>query len=134
MKNPPFHHFPVFSVIDDNDQVQMKHAQCNNCGVIHRVIDICRSEIMHGKEAYAAIPRIDEIKMSLSSNLQTILDGSNVDISVYENAKFIVDNKRWGEFVILSKETEGSLRTVKYLQIMGENIIRVEMINTQEDF
>ena len=45
MKDPVFHKFVVFSTIDKKDNVEPKNVQCNNCGVIHKVFDICKSEI-----------------------------------------------------------------------------------------
>ena len=45
-KKPVYHKFKVFSILDDGDTVISKHSQCNNCGVVHHVIDICKSEII----------------------------------------------------------------------------------------
>lgn len=134
MKDPPYHQFVVFSIVDDDDKFVTHYAQCNNCGVIHRVIDLCKSEVLRGRESFVALPKIDEIKASLPSKVCEILDASNVDISTYENAKFIVDNQRWGEFCILSSEKDEGARVVKYLQIIGANIVRVETKILQEEF
>jgi hypothetical protein len=42
--NPPAHQFAVFSVLDDQDVLKVGFAQCNNCGIVHKVTDICLSE------------------------------------------------------------------------------------------
>ncbi len=133
MKDPPFHHFPVFSVVNDDDEVQIKHVQCTNCGIVHRVFDLCRSEILHGREAFGAIQSVGDVKVSLTPNVREVLDASNVDVTVYEHARFIIDNKKWGEHVVLSSESEGGWRTVKYLQILGEALIRVESATNKEE-
>ena len=44
------HKFVVFSVIDDSDTFIKKIVNCNNCGVTHRIIGPCQSEIIQGKE------------------------------------------------------------------------------------
>lgn len=134
MKDPPFHHFPVFSVIDDNDQVELKYAQCTNCGIIHKVFDLCRSEILHGKEALQTLPRLDEIKLALSPEIRALLETQGVDITVYEQLVFIMDNRQWNEIVVLSTEFEGTTRTVKYLQVLGENRVRVQSTTLKEGF
>ena len=48
--DPVFHKFPVFSVIDESDTVILKYAECNNCGAAHKVYDICKSEILTGRD------------------------------------------------------------------------------------
>ena len=60
-ENPPYHEFVVFSIIDESDTMEEKHAQCNNCGVIHRVIDVCKSEIATNR-AEISFLTMDDIK------------------------------------------------------------------------
>lgn len=131
-QNPPPHHFMVFSVIKDDENVIVKHAQCNNCGLIHKVVDICTSEIITGKESSASVLNIDEVKMGLPKNLSDILERSNVDLSTWELARFIVENKRWGEVVILSHEEEAGVRHGKYLIVLGENLYKVDNFTREE--
>ena len=67
MKNPIFHKFVVFSKLE-NDNVVPKIAKCNNCGVLHKVIDICKSEFIHGHEdSVRSIVQVDYIKLPLGS-------------------------------------------------------------------
>lgn len=122
----------VFSVIKDDENVIVKHAQCNNCGLIHKVVDICTSEIITGKESSASVLNIDEVKMGLPKNLSDILERSNVDLSTWELARFIVENKRWGEVVILSHEEEAGVRHGKYLIVLGENLYKVDNFTREE--
>ena len=58
--NPPFHRFVVFSIVDDSDDVVEKFSQCNNCGIVHRVYDICKSEIASGHESLNSLPSKDD--------------------------------------------------------------------------
>ena len=67
-ENPPYHKFVVFSLIDDSDTAIPKHARCNNCGVIHNVIDICKSEILPGQEVGAVMTKKDCGMMLPSGN------------------------------------------------------------------
>jgi hypothetical protein len=124
------HKFLVFSIVDE-EKVQVKFAQCNNCGVIHKVTEICKSTILNGKENLKSILTIDDIKASISPNLAFILEKAECELSLWEHAKFIIDNKRWGEFVILSKSIEDGFQIIKYVQIIGENLFKIET-NTKE--
>jgi len=130
--NPPAHQFIVFSVVDDKDVVKIKYSQCNNCGIIHKVTDICTSEIISGKEAMSSIVKVEDIKISLPPNLSDILDRNNVDIATWEQAQFILENKQWGNFVILAQEEEAGTRQGKYVRIMSETFFKVESFSREE--
>ena len=130
--NPIRHQFMVFSIINDKDEVLPKYAQCNNCGLIHKVIDVCKSEVISGKEQSNSLLSIEDIKLSLPQNLSAILERSNVDLSTWELAQFIVENKSWGEFVILGVEEESGTRQGKYVRIMSESFFKVETFTRDE--
>ena len=132
VENPPSHHFIVFSVINDDDSVKTKYAQCNNCGVIHKVTDICTSEIQNGKESMSSILKIEDIKSSLPNNLSDILERNNVDLASWEAAQFIFENKDWGNFVILASEEDSGTRHGKYVRIMSETFFKVESFSREE--
>lgn len=133
-KNPPNHCFIVFSEIGDDGRVKPKYAQCNNCGVVHKVIDICKSEALTGKEDLKSIVTIDDIKPTLHQNFATILEKNNADLATWEAVQFAVNNKRWGDFVVLTSEVEGDTRMGKYLVVLGESLMKVETYTREESF
>ena len=49
-----YHKFPVFSLLE-SDSVVEKLARCNNCDAVHRVFDVCKSEIFIGDLDISAI-------------------------------------------------------------------------------
>jgi hypothetical protein len=120
------HEFPVFSEVVDGT-VKTKYAQCNNCGIIHKIVDICTSEIMNGKEAMSSIVSLDDIKISMNPKLVAILEKNNCDLPTWEHAKYIVDNSRWGEVVVLSSDVEGDSRVIKYMKIISETFFNIDM-------
>lgn len=130
--HPLQHQFIVFSIIEDDDRVRSKFAQCNNCGVIHKVIDICRSEIMTGREAMSSLVSVDDLKNSLPVNLVKILESNQADLPTWELAAFVYENKQWGEFVVLSSDVESGLRQGKYVRILGENLFKVDSYAREE--
>ena len=117
MKDPVFHKFIVFSLIDSNDDIIPKFSQCNNCGVIHKVIDICKSEIVHGFEDESAILNIADIKTSLSKDIVSILETYNCDIATWEHVLDVIEEERWGENIILNRNIIDSQQNVKVLNI-----------------
>lgn len=131
-KDPTRHKFVVFSVIKENDTVEHKFAQCNNCGIIHKVIDICKSEIQQGKENSSFILNVDDIKISLPKDLSFILEKYNLDLPSWEQASFIVDNKLWGHFIVLEQEEDGGSKIGKYVRILGENLFKIENFSREE--
>lgn len=131
-KDPPRHKLIVFSVVDEHDKVEPKYAQCNNCGLIHKVIDICTSEIQQTKESSSFILSIDDIKLSLPKDLAVILDKYRVDLASWEQASFILENKEWGNFVMLEQEDEGDTKMGKYVRILGESFFKIENFSRNE--
>ncbi len=124
--NPPAHQFTVFSVINDDDSVKPKFAQCTNCGVIHRVYELGRSDIMPGREAMSSILSINDIRTSLHEMLIAVLENSKADLPTWEAVQFILENKQWGNFVVLTTDTEGDLKQGKYVRILGEKLFKIE--------
>lgn len=131
-KNPPDHQFVVFSIINDEGAVKPKFAQCNNCGAIHKVVEINRSEIMSGRDDMASIIKIDDIKLGLPDKLVGVLEANDADLATWEAVQFIYENKRWGEFVVLSSDEEDGLRQGKYVTILGDNMLKIDSFEREE--
>ncbi len=103
----PQHSFVVVSEFDDEDNVLPSYVQCNNCGVIHKVTDICKSEIIAGKDHLSSIQTIDEIASSLPSSLIDTLRVYDLDVTVWQEVALNVKYKIDGSTVILTKEVVG---------------------------
>lgn len=131
-KDPPLHQFVVFSSFDSSGNVISKYCQCNNCGIIHKVVDICKSEIIEKKEDMTSIVTIDDIRGSIHANLCTILDKNNADLPTWEACQHIIENSLWGSHVILTSEKDGDTRAGKYVRIIGESLFKVETFTRTE--
>ena len=131
--NPVYHKFVAFSIIDNSGTIVPKHARCNNCGVIHNVYDICKSEILSGHEI-GAVMDISDCRLLLPTSITNILDNYNRSIEDYEHALFIIQNEAWGDWIIVNRETENGIESGKILKINGpgqyiiEPYSRTEMI------
>ena len=130
---PLFHKFAVFSAIDQEGTTIPKFSQCNNCGAIHKVIDICKSEIVHGVDESAAILTITDIKTSIPTSISKIIESHNCSYATWEHVKFIIDNCLWEETVVLSRETIGDASHIKILKIKDQNNYKIETQLRQEE-
>lgn len=127
-----WHKFPVFSIIEKNNEVTPKFAQCNNCGIIHKVTEIGVSEITI-KENLKSIRTIEEIKMGLQQDVAGLLEQYELDVSVWEEAEFIISNQKWGSIIVLDKETEDGVTTGKALIFQGTPVLaKIEPFIRQE--
>jgi hypothetical protein len=118
-KNPIFHKFVVFSIVDACGDVEQKYVTCNNCGVVHRVYDICKSDVSHGRDTLRGAITIDEIRCTLPPRLTTLLESNECELPAWEHAKFIIDEQRWGQRVILTSEVIDGMRAGKFVIIQS---------------
>lgn len=123
--NPPNHEFVVFSIIDNSDTLVPKLAQCNNCGVIHNVIDICKSEIATNREELVLLKQSD-IKLMLPTPVSELLENYDCDTPTWENALFIIDEKKWGSFIILERNKTDEGYDGKILKFKENNRYSIE--------
>ena len=133
---PVFHKFPVFSILSDNEDdedVIAKFSQCNNCGAIHKVIDICKSEIVPGADESSAILTIDDIKSSLPRKVSKIIESHNCSHATWEQIKFIFDNQIWDQTIVISRDTLGDSSQIKVLKISDHDNFKIETHLRQEE-
>ena len=131
-KNPPvFHSFIVFSIVSVDSSVLEKFAQCNNCGIIHRVYDICKSELLK-KEQHVSVQSIADVGLSLPSELNNILVTYKCDIATWEHVQFIFENEKWGESIVIAREIEDGITNGKRLVVDGSKKFKIEPITFSE--
>ncbi|MBK26031.1 MAG: hypothetical protein CME70_18690 [Halobacteriovorax sp.] len=122
----PWHKFVVFSVIDDSGTVEPKYAQCNNCGVIHKIIDICRSEIISGRDELRSITTVDDIKIAIPRDIRDILESYKVDLATWEYTRFFLENKKWGQSIVLTRDQMEDEIHGKMLVLEGPDTAKIE--------
>ena len=127
-----YHKFVVFSVLDE-DVIQKKLVQCNNCGIIHKIVDLCKSEIAHGMEEGQSLRTAEDIKIGIPDKMVTFLTQQNADISTWEYVEFILDNKQEKE-VILKKEQKDDLTQLKILHIKEDGTFKVKNETRQDEW
>ena len=129
--DPPLHKFKVFS-IQENGQILEKMVTCNNCGVVHRVYEICKSEILGNVEGTMSSVTIEDISLSLPENVLQLLKSYERELPDYEHIKFIIDEGKVGEFVVLSQEFNEGRRSGKVLKYKGKGKFEIEPFSRSE--
>ncbi len=131
-KDPVFHEFVVFSEVVNGEFVE-SFAQCNNCGIVHRVIDFCKSEIMSSKENMRSLPTISDIEMSLPDDVTSLLKSCNANLATYQEMNHIIQNKIFDKKILLEKEEVEGFVVGKFVSMLPNGRFRVEPFNYQSE-
>ena len=126
MVDPIFHKFVVYSKIDEDEKVEHKLVRCNNCDAVHRIIDLCRSEIVTKIEDTDVIVDIEELKLGIPDKLNKILEKNNCDIATFEAIDHVLEEESWGSEIVISRQTQGEKINLKILQVKGEDKFRMK--------
>ncbi|MAG26407.1 hypothetical protein CMI47_12730 [Candidatus Pacearchaeota archaeon] len=108
LNDPPFFSFIVFSLFNKQGDIIPKLVKCTYCGVTHKVYEVCKSEIISTESEN--IVNKEDISLFLPQKLSTILNDYNCELYIFEEAKYIIDNKLWENidlptpFLILTRE------------------------------
>jgi hypothetical protein len=89
------------------------------------VYDICKSELKPGKEDIETTMSKEDIIMMLPDKVANVLIKNDADISDFEHALDIIDNKEWESFVIVKRSIIDEEEQVKVLQIISEDKIKI---------
>jgi len=127
LEDPIFHKFVVYSKFLDDSSVEERLVKCNNCDAIHKVIDLCRSEIVLKIDDVDSILDENEIKLGLPDKIVKILEKNSSDIATYESIDHIIEKSAWGSEVIVSRKTINNEKIhVKILEIKGADSFRLK--------
>ena len=122
---PVFHKFTVFSVIS-NDVVEPKYVQCNNCNLVHKVYDLCKSEILPGRDELRNVVTKEEVAFSLPEDVRNLLETYDCDLPIWEHIAFVLEEEQWEQRVILTREKVEEETVGKSLVIKGPNKFKLE--------
>lgn len=131
--DPPNHKFIVFSELDSDANLKPSYAKCNNCSIIHKVQEVGQSFTIK-KEEMRSLPTIEDLEGQMQSWITSLLRKHDCELHVWQEAKFIIDNKLWGRFIILAKEREDDVVIGKLCQILGKNLHKIESYEQDESW
>ena len=131
-KTVTYHKFAVFSVADESDTVSPHLAQCNNCGTVHRVFDVCKSEILAGKDESRAVEKKEDVCLSLPSALVELFASYRLELPDYQFARFILENEKWDSMIVLTSEHTVTAREGELVRFVSQDKFRVEPFSSTE--
>lgn len=134
MADPPYHLFAVFSELEsvnETGELIPSFAQCPNCGAVHRVTEVGTS-VISSKDSKLSLSTKEDIEMELPDKMITLLKRHECDLHVWQEARFVINNKKWGHALILIKEREGSIVTGKYATILDRNFYKLETFERED--
>jgi hypothetical protein len=110
-----YHKFPVFSLLE-SDSVVEKLARCNNCDAVHRVFDVCKSEIFIGDLDISAIKTQQEVMSEIPQQLRESLVPLNLDICTLEHILWCIENNKEEKIPLRRDNIKGKL-FVKFINV-----------------
>jgi len=126
METPIFHKFVAYSKEDENGDIIESISKCNNCGIIHKIVDFCKSEIVYGAEDIISIISIEDIRENIPNKIIDILDAHMCDLATWEQVSDIFENKEWGSIVNLSASRLGDSTQIKTLVIKDSEKFKID--------
>jgi len=121
-----YHKFPVYSKLDEEDRLKVKMAKCNNCGVIHKIVDVCKSDIISGKDDSISVVTKEDLDLQIDPRITNVLRANECDISVWEHVADIIEEERWNETIVLRRQVVDGEMNVKVLKVLSENRAKIE--------
>tara|TARA_Y200000002_G_C22683823_1_gene665155 strand:- start:1323 stop:1796 length:474 start_codon:yes stop_codon:yes gene_type:complete len=120
-----YHKFKVFSEINENDEIKEKYVICNNCDIVHRVYEVCQSEIKWGSENLKSLVTTKEdVKFNLESNnkekIVLELEKNNIDLCEWEYIEYLIENNKEGKIILNKNEIDNNI-VYNILYIKGDN-------------
>lgn len=109
-----FHKFPVFSIFEENSNIVEKYVLCNNCDILHKVIEVNKSEIKWGNEGLKSLVNTKEdIKFNLETqglyDLVNILEINLIDVSEWEYIDYLFENNLEGQIILEKTEIDDNV-------------------------
>lgn len=126
LKDPPTHEFKVFSSYDDDGAgFEPSFVQCDNCGIVHKVIDVCTSVIQRDRDEMSSVITIEDVKHSVPQNFAVILEQHHADLPTWQHVAWVVEEKKWGTQIVLAAEYIDGTRQGKVMTILGETLFKI---------
>ncbi len=132
-EEPVFHKFVAFGVIDDSDTLVSKYVNCNHCSAVHRIYDVCKSEIVVGKEDMKSVVTIDDVSLMIPNDIVSVLESYDCDLPEYEHVLHILRHKLFDEHVVLTKDLLEDEVVGKKLSFSNVGIASIESFVEQFD-
>lgn len=125
-EKPIYHKFPVFSTLNEKEELEEKYVACNNCDVIHKVTDFCSSEVMTDTSNYRGLVTTKEdLEHSLNDKIISVLIKNDCEVDVWEKLDFLFENNI-SDHVVISKKYEESSVICQIIYIESDGSYKIK--------
>lgn len=124
-----FHNFVVFSELDEDMNVLEHYELCNNCQAVHKIVELCKSEIVSTKlleEDKIKILEEEYYKKRLSAGIVGALDSNQADLPTWKEVYYHFSNGNWGREIIIKRDDDGDDVILKVIKIYDKKTFKVE--------
>jgi hypothetical protein len=112
-----YHKILVYSKIID-DKIVEKIVSCDNCNTLHKVYDVCKSDIVKGgKDINKAAVSIEELELQIPDKIVKILEKNQCTLPIYEEIVDAIDQNISDHNIVISREIIEEKYQVKILNI-----------------
>lgn len=132
-ENPFFHKFVAYSRCDDSGEVIEKFSKCNNCGVIHKIIDFCKSELFYGSEDALSLITVDDLRLTMPDNIQNILDKHKCDIATWEQVAHCFECDIFDTPIVIAKKRISGSTQMKHLILLESGKVKIDAYLRRDD-
>lgn len=141
-----FHKFTVFSTFEFDEShygdlenepaytFNESYARCNNCGILHRIIDFCRSEFVNDEETTAAFLSTSDMEFMIPEAICNLLKTYDSPQYVWEEVLFTVTQRKFDRRIILDSKRDGDNIVGKFLVFSDTGVPRIEMFSEKTTF
>ena len=133
VEKPIYHKFVVFSTITE-DNFDIKYVECNNCGLIHEVYDVGKSNLKSDGDKYKALVTTKEdLQYNLPEKYVNFLVKNKVEETyIWENINYLLENNIAGN-IIYNKETIDNKVICSFISINEDNTFKIYKETFQRD-
>jgi len=124
--NVIYHKFVVYSKFDSESDIVSRFINCNNCGTLHKIIDICKSEIVPGIENSISSLSEDDISKIIPERMSKILNDHKCDIATFEQVLDVINSEEWNTPVIISKQSIKGSTQIKTMTILNKSEFTID--------
>jgi hypothetical protein len=86
-----------------------------------------------GRDELRSVTTIDEIKIFMPEDIRNLLETYKCELPIWEHIKFCLDESRWGDKVILTRETIENEILGKILTIISRDKFTLESYLSREE-
>lgn len=133
VERPVYHSFVVFSTIEA-ESLEEKYVECNNCGVIHQITNINKSNIISDTTKYKSlVVNKEDLSYSLPSKYLDFLTKKKVEeVYIWEKINFLLENNL-SELVLFNRSQIDNYIVCEFIEVIDKDNFKITKDKLQRD-